>query len=104
MSQASRLRLQEELERLIGSRNVYFQPPETVKIGCPGVIYELSKLKPTRADNAIYKLDNSYKLTYITDDPDDDMKEEILHAFKYCSFDRVYKSDNLYHYVFILFY
>lgn len=104
MSQARRLKLQEELERLLNTKRVYFQPPESVKIGYPSIVYDLSRIQSTYAENRIYKLAQSYKLTYISEDPDDDMVEKILNAFHYCEFDRVYKSDNLYHYVFNLYY
>ena len=34
-----RLQLHEELCSVLGSRNVYFQPPETIKLTYPCIIY-----------------------------------------------------------------
>ena len=37
---ADRKALQADLEQLIGSRNVYYQPPENVKMNYPAIVYE----------------------------------------------------------------
>jgi len=37
---APRLELQEVLESLLGSRNVYFQPPLNLKMNYPCIIYK----------------------------------------------------------------
>lgn len=104
MAQTSRFRLQNELVEILGTNNVYYQPPENVKIGYPCIIYELSRIKSDYADNRSYKLSNSYTMTYITNDPDDGLVRTFLEHFKYCSFDRVFRSDNLYHNVFTLYF
>ena len=36
---AGRLELQSKLEELLGTRNVYYQPPESIKIGYPAIVY-----------------------------------------------------------------
>ena len=36
---ANRLDLQALLEDLLGSRNVYYQPPESVKMNYPAIVY-----------------------------------------------------------------
>lgn len=100
----SRVNLQTELEAVLGSRNVYFQPPETLKIQYPCIIYELSNIQTVKANNRIYINKHRYQLTIIHSDPDNTLKDGILFAFRYCSFDRVYKADNLYHYVYNLYY
>lgn len=100
----SRLDLQTKLEAVLGSRYVYFQPPETLKIQYPCIIYSLSKINTIRANNSIYKTHDHYTVTIIHSNPDNTLKDEILHSFMYCSFDRVYKKDNLYHYVYDLYF
>lgn len=104
MAQSRRIKLQEELEMVLNSKLVYYQPPSNVKIGYPCIIYELSNIRSVYADNRNYKLSNSYSLTYITNDPDDELVQKILEHFKFCSFENVFKSDNLYHNVFTLYY
>lgn len=104
MTQSRRIKLQQELEALLGSNKVYFQPPQNVKIGYPSIIYEMADIDSVYADNRSYKLSKSYSLTYITSNPDDELVTKIIEHFKFCSFDRVFKSENLYHNIFALYY
>lgn len=97
-----RIELQRSLEEKIGSRNVYFQPPESTKIKYPAFIYNLSNIRTNKADNIKYKLMNEYTGMYITDDPDDPVIQELL-SLPYTSFDRSYISENLYHNVYSIF-
>lgn len=100
---ASRLNLQTELETLLGSRNVYYQPPASVQMEYPAIVYSLSDIRNTHATNGVYKQDNAYSLTYITRDPDDENIHKIS-LLRNCRFDRSYKSENLNHYVYTLYY
>lgn len=100
----SRLDLQTELEAVLGSRNVYFQPPETLKIKYPAIIYKLSGIETVNADNIKYLLKNRYTVTLVHNDPDNETKDYLLTNFPYISFDTSFESDNLYHYVYDLFY
>ena len=90
---ASRLNLQKELEELLGSRNVYFQPPSSVQMKYPAIRYSLSTLQNSKA----------YELILIDPDPDSIFIDKLL-RLPYCRFDRCYPSDNLNHYVFTLYY
>ena len=42
---ASRLDLQTFLEELLESKNVYFQPPESVKMKYPAIVYALDDIE-----------------------------------------------------------
>ena len=42
---ASRLDLQTFLEEILESRNVYFQPPESVKMKYPAIVYALDDIE-----------------------------------------------------------
>ena len=99
----SRLGLQTMLEKLLGSRNVYFQPPESIKVKFPEIIYSLSDIRNMHASNTIHKKDMVYMLTYIDEDPDSENVEKISNL-PYCEFDRFYTSDNLNHYIFTIYY
>lgn len=93
-----RVELQTILETILGSRNVYFQPPENLKLKFPCIVYELDSIEKREADNAKYQLNNRYTLTYIDSDPESDVPYELLNL-EYTSFDRAFVSDNLNHWV-----
>lgn len=98
----SRLTLQTMLEELIGSRNVYFQPPESIRLNYPAIVYSRNEIRNKHADNVVYMQNHSYELTVIDEDPDSDVVERVS-QLPLCRHNRHYKSDNLNHDVFILF-
>ena len=98
-----RTSLQVELERLAG-RNVYFQPPATVQLVYPCVIYNLNAGDAKRADDSVYMYTNRFELIFIYRKPNVEIIEQVLRTFPMCSVSRVYIADNLYHYVFNLYY
>ena len=51
---ASRLKLHEELVEVLGSRYVYFQPPESIKMNYPAIVYERYDIPNRSANNDIY--------------------------------------------------
>lgn len=101
---ASRLKLDAELRKLLNSNNVYFQPPESVRMKYPCFVYKLSRPDVIRADNMPYQRTRKYDLTYITFDPDDPLIDEIEGHFLMCRLDRTYPADNLNHYNYTLYY
>ena len=100
---ASRLKLQTELEELLGSENVYFQPPSSVKMKYPAIKYSLSNTEIKHADDTSYNNKRVYELILIDSNPDNEFVDKLL-QLPYCSFDRFYPSDNLNHYSFTLYY
>lgn len=76
--------------------NVYFQPPTGTKIKYPCIIYDLDRPDVTFADNAPYAIYDQYDIKYITRDPDDNVRVQIL-MLPLCSADKPYVADNLYH-------
>ncbi len=100
----SRIDLQSKLEDILGSRNVYFQPPENLKIKYPAIIYSLNKINLRFADNTPYMKGKNYTVILIHTDPDNEVVDNMLAAFSYISFERNYVSENLYHYVFELYF
>jgi hypothetical protein len=98
-----RTELQRKLEALLGSRNVYFQPPTGTKLNYPAIVYKLATANDVHADNKIYRRLYRYSLTYITKNPDDPMTDKI-DDMQYCSFDTAFSSDNLNHYVYTIWY
>lgn len=100
---ASRLNLQKLLESILGSRNVYFQPPESIKLVYPCIIYERNNGRPFHADDELYNYRKSYTITVIDKNPDSIFPDE-LEKLRYCSMDRYYSADNLNHWIFTIYY
>lgn len=99
----SRIELQELLESILGSRNVYYMPPASLKMSYPAIVYELSDIENEHADGRPYVQSIRYAITVIDKNPDSTIPFGIS-KLPTCSFDRHYKSDNLNHYVFNLYY
>lgn len=99
----TRLDLQTLLEGILGSRNVYYQPPENVKLKYPCIVYELNNITTEKADDINYLKNDRYSVTLIHRDPDNTIFRDIQ-DLQYCELDRTFINDNLYHYVFTLFF
>lgn len=98
-----RLELQNLLEEILGSRNVYFQPPASVSMSYPAIRYKFSDIRRVSANDHAYMCYNAYEITYIDRNPDNDVVSKIM-QLSMCMFDRHYISDNLNHYVFKLYF
>ena len=99
----SRLDLHEILCEILGSRNVYFQPPESIKLKYPCIVYERSQIQTEKADNLNYTSHKQYTVTVIDKDPDSEVPDKLLNL-PYIRFDRHFVVDNLNHEVFTLYY
>lgn len=91
-----RLDLQSKLEELLGSRQVYYQPPETIKMEYPAIVYSKKSIRTTHANDHVYSKTNSYEIIVIDKRPDNPVIDKIL-ELPYSSYDRSYKADNLNH-------
>ena len=100
---ASRPNLQTVLEDILGSRNVYYQPPESIKMQYPAIVYSRSEVANKHANNSVYMQSFFYELTIIDKNPDSEIVEKVSKLPK-CRFNRHYVSDNLNHDVFTLYY
>lgn len=101
---AERLTLHEELCEVLESRNVYYQPPESVKMKYDAIRYQLGTKDVKRANNGVYRITNQYEGVVITRDPDTDIPDKLLAHFQMISLGRPYVADNLNHYPFTLYY
>ena len=99
----TRLDLQRQLEEILGSKYVYFQPPESIKLNYPCIIYSLSDIYARNADDMHYSMQKAYNIMVISRDPDNTIAESILELPK-TRFDRRYVVDNLYHDILTLYY
>ena len=101
---ADRLELQSLLEELLGSRNVYYMPPEGLKMQYDAIRYSLGGKNVNHANNKIYRSTNQYDGVVITRNPDTNIPDKLLAHFEMCSLGRPYTADNLNHYPFTLYY
>lgn len=100
----NRLELQKTFEELIGSRNVYFQPPSNVHMNYPCIVYFRESYDTEHANDKVYKSVSRYKVTYIDPDPDSIVPLTLLGKFSMISPRTSFASDNLNHYVFDLYF
>ena len=98
-----RIQLQDKLEEILRSKSVYFQPPATVKLKYPCIIYKLDAKDELRANNARYLSTNRYQVTVVDRNPDSAIPDRIS-ELQYCSFERFYTSDNLNHFIYNLYF
>lgn len=98
-----RIQLNQMLVDILGSENVYFQPPSTIKMKYPCIVYNLSDIDSRFADNIPYFKKRRYSVTVIDRDPDSVIRDKMA-ELKNCAFERGFTADNLYHYVFNLTY
>lgn len=103
---ASRLSLHEKLLALFPANKqyVYFQPPESVKMKYPCIVYERTSADIKYADNLAYNYTKAYQVTIIDLDPDSEYVDKLFTAFPMTRFVRHFVSDNLNHDVFIIYY
>lgn len=99
----SRLELQELLERTLGSRNVYFQPPPTIRMQYPAIVYSRAPIENRYANNNAYLQNRAYQLVVIDKNPDSAVVQKVA-LLPYCKHVRNYKSDNLNHDVFTIYF
>jgi len=99
----NRLALHNILVSVLGSINVYFQPPPTFEMSYPCIVYSRNDIETTYADNNPYNHKKQYSVTVIDEDPDSPTPDKVA-ELPLCSFNRAFKADNLNHDVFTLFY
>ena len=91
------------LRGILGTGNVYFQPPESVKIKYPCIIYEHTDTDTIYANNLPYHSTKAYEVTVIDRNPDSTIPDEIG-KLPYSRFVRHFTFENLNHDVFIVYF
>jgi hypothetical protein len=98
-----RLDLQTLLESLLGSRNVYFQPPPSLQMIYPCIVYQKGRVNTEFADDLPYNRRKLYQVTVIDQNPDSDIPDKVG-ALPTCVHERFFTAENLNHDVFRLFF
>ncbi len=86
-----------------GKSRVYFQPPSTIKLEYPCIIYKRSKRRVFFSNNRVYLSMRQYSVTVVDKNPDSEIPDKVLNL-PYCSFDTHFVVDGLNHDVYILYY
>ena len=94
MATNRRLLLHEIFCEILGTRNAYFQPPESVKMNYPAIVYGLDSIENTYANDGVYLSYRKYSVTVI----------DKVATLPTCRFIRHYEKDNLNHDVFTIFF
>lgn len=100
---APRLELQNLLTEILETDQVYFQPPPTVSMDYPCIVYRRDFELARFADDKPYSRMKRYQITVIDRDPDSSIPDKIA-ELPLCTYDRFYTSENLNHDVFKLFF
>lgn len=97
-----RLKLHEILSSIPGIEKAYFQPPASISMEYPCIVYNYDDDMKYHANNQAYLIRDRYSVTLITKQAMPDETLSALDAIDYCDFDRHYVSDNLHHFAYRL--
>ena len=104
MLKERRLQLHEMLTtRVLGSDHAYYQPPPNLMLHYPCIVYDIDNVETTSADNINYLGHPFFRMTLIDYDPETGLFDKMMSLPK-ISFDRSYKSNNLNHWVFTIYF
>lgn len=98
-----RLTLHNDLINILGSNKVYFQPPNTVIMSYPCIIYKKDAEDPTYANDKRYLGMKRYLITVVDKNPDSLIPDKVV-QLPYCAFVNHFIVDNLNHDVYSLYY
>ena len=93
---ADRLELHSVLQELLGSSNVYYQPPESIKMQYDAIRYSKKTIDSKYANDRKYSMIDCYEIIVISRLPDNPVIKKLL-SLPHCSYDRHYIADNLHH-------
>lgn len=82
---------------------VYFQPPASVQMEYPCILYKRDNAETLFAGNKPYLHVPRYMVTVIDENPDSDIPGKVA-ALPQCLFNRAYVADNLNHDVYVLYF
>ena len=88
------------------TENVYYDPPTSIQMKFPCFRFTMNNTDSKYADNLSYLRTKRWAITFITRDVEelDDVINQMLIKFKYCTHETTFKADNLNHAVFNLYF
>lgn len=97
--------LQEILQGIIGDKGkAYFQPPESMKLKYPCIVFDRTNALTNYADNKPYQITKRYTITLMTKTADNDEFVDQLLQLPMCTYDRQFINDNIVHDVFNIYF
>lgn len=99
---APRQRLHERLKAAADSAKVYYQPPPSVQLEYPCIVYSKVDYDINHADDTPYITHGQYQVVAIYREPDSQLPEKIL-SIPWSAMNRHYAVNNLYHDVFTIY-
>ena len=101
--QRTRQSLHKILCDILGAEDrVYFSAPTHMKYPC--IRYDDNGDEINYGDNIHYYVKRRWTIMIIDKNPDSEIPARLIERFDYCTKDRVYASDGLYHFVYNLYY
>lgn len=99
----SRSDLHTVLCEALGGTSVYYQPPESVKMEYPAIVYSRDNIVNEFADDSVYNTRHVYQVIVIDYDPDSEIVERVA-KIPTARYSRHYTANNLNHDVFIIYF
>lgn len=98
-----RLELNQVLTSILGSENVYFQPPASVTLVYPAIVYKLDSVWGKHANDRPYMKRDRYLITVIDRNPDSEIPDRVGELPR-SSFSSAFIKDNLHHTAYTLYF
>lgn len=95
--------LNDILQEILGSSNVYFQPPADIFMDYPAIVYQRDRIWTEYASNMPYAHRDRYQVTHISRNPVDSTPDKLkkLPMTRFMSY---FTKDNLNHNVFSIYF
>ncbi len=100
-SEEKRLLFDEAIKEATGLTHVYYDPPESIFMEYPAIVYKKTNMPSEYADGLKYIKHLAFEVKLICEDADSKYVD-ILHDFKFSNFNRHYIADDLHHDVFTI--
>ena len=100
LSETKRLALHQEFIRILGNAcNVYFMPPQEMRLSYPAIVYYLGGGSDSYADNVRFLPRTTFDVTLIENEPLSPKVDEIR-DLKHSSYMTSFKKDHLHQHQF----
>jgi|SRR5215207_6681243 len=99
---------QPELQTLLQTlvpigKKVYFQPPPSIELEYPCIVYKRDAASTKFAGNQPYRYTKRFQVTVIDENPASDIPDKVA-ALPMCIFNRYFAAGNLNHDVFVIYF
>lgn len=95
--------IQTLLESILGTGNVYFQPPSGHLMAYPAIVYERDLENVQFADNSPYRRAVRYNVTYIDRSPNSEVYDKLA-SLPMSRYERFFKAGTLNHDLFNIYF